>query len=180
MIEQQQVQDNKNKSAGGINVGRFIFTYLCLMAIFVLIMSFAPLQNRIGSYSDYVVYVVAVVLKITGLPAVCRGDIINLPNISLQVNFGCNGLEAVMLYAAAVIAFPAPWRKKTTGLAGGLILIQVFNVLRICLLAYSGLHYRQLFDIIHIYIAQGMSIIVSLVIFFVYLNRLGKPGAHVE
>jgi len=37
------------------------------------------------------------------------------------------------------------------------------------LLAYSGIHFRRLFEYIHIYVAQGLMIAISLGIFFIYL-----------
>jgi exosortase/archaeosortase family protein len=181
--KQDQPPVTVKESVGGVRIGRFIATYICLMALFMLVVSYVPVQNNVdlsASYSGFIASLATRLIKLlTVIPITCQGDIINLPNISLQVSFGCNGLEAVVLYAAAVIAFPAPWLKRAAGIAAGLLVIQVFNVLRLGGLAYFGFHYKQYFDVIHIYIAQGMSIAVSLLIFFAYLNYIGRPGKHV-
>ncbi len=177
------IQDNAKQRARRISVGRFIFTYLCLLAIFLWMVLYRPLHHIIDiniSYSGFIVSLVSRVMGIAGIPSEFHGGIINLPNISLDVKYGCNGLEAVILYAAAVIAFPAPWKKKAAGVAVGLLLIQIFNILRIAGLAYAGVHCNKYFDILHIYVAQGMTIVVSLVIFLVYLNYVGKPGKSVQ
>jgi exosortase/archaeosortase family protein len=98
-----------------------------------------------------------------------------LPSIALDVKFGCNGLEAVMIYGVAVIAFPAQWKYKLMGIGGGFVLLQIINILRITALAYSAIHFKTLFEYIHIYIAQGMMIAVSLGVFFIYLNYAKSP-----
>jgi exosortase/archaeosortase family protein len=75
-----------------------------------------------------------------------------------------------MIYSVAVIAFPASWKDKLMGILGGFLVIQVINILRISSLAYSAIHFKDLFEYIHIYIAQGMMIAVSLGVFFIYLK----------
>lgn len=41
------------------------------------------------------------------------------PRVRLSVLNGCEGTESILLLAAAVLAFPAPWRKKPPGLILG-------------------------------------------------------------
>jgi exosortase H (IPTLxxWG-CTERM-specific) len=118
-----------------------------------------------------VVVVTAKALALLGVSSTFQGSIIALPGLSLDVKFGCNGLEAVMIYAIAVLAYPAHWKKKTVGIAAGFVLLQAANILRIVLLVYSGIHLRNLFEYIHIYIAQGIMIVLSLILFFIYLNN---------
>lgn len=74
-----------------------------------------------------------------------------------------------MIYAIAIIAFPAPWKKRLLGIAAGLLIIQVINIFRIVGLAYAAVNHRELFKILHIYVAQGIMIAIALGIFLVYL-----------
>ena len=158
-----------------VSIRRFAITYLLLMGAFFFVIGFTPIQKVIdvnGLYTQGVVTATAKALGILNIPCTYRGSIIQLPTISLDVKFGCNGLEAVMIYSVAVIAFPATWKKRLLGIISGFFIIQVINVLRIAGLAYSGIHFQHLFQYIHIYIAQGMMIAVSLGIFFIYLHYL--------
>jgi exosortase/archaeosortase family protein len=176
-------EDKVRQSANGINIGRFILTYLCLLGVFIFLTEYMPFRNIIdidGSCTDFVVSLASAFIKFMGLPFTSHGRIISLPAASLEVRFGCNGLEAVMLYSAAVIAFPSPWKKKAAGIAAGLLLIQIFNILRIGGLAYAAVHFNKYFDIFHIYIAQGMTIVVSLVTLFAYLHYVARPGKSVQ
>src|SRR5205814_6064911 len=54
----------------------------------------------------------------------------------VSIEAGCNGLEAMILLAAAMLAFPAPWRRRFGGIALGGIAIQALNIVRIVSLFY--------------------------------------------
>jgi exosortase/archaeosortase family protein len=140
-------------------------------------MGFAPLQRYFdvnNLYSKAIVFITHSALGLINIQSSYNGTIINLPGISLEVMFGCNGIEAVMIYSVAVIAFPADWKKKLTGIIAGFILIQIINIIRIVALGYSAVHFKALFKIIHIYVAQGIMIAVALGIFLIYLNYARK------
>jgi exosortase H (IPTLxxWG-CTERM-specific) len=165
--------DEKQKRKDGISVWRFAVTYLALMGSFFLLIGLKPVQNVIdlnGLYTKGVVILTSKILEVLTIPSTYQGSVIKLPSIALDVRFGCNGLEAVMIYSVAVIGFPASWKDKLMGILGGFLVIQVINILRISSLAYSAIHFKDLFEYIHIYIAQGMMIAVSLGVFFIYLN----------
>lgn len=165
--------DEKQKRKDGISVWRFAVTYLALMGSFFLLIGLKPVQNVIdlnGLYTKGVVILTSKILEVLTIPSTYQGSVIKLPSIALDVRFGCNGLEAIMIYSVAVIAFPASWKDKLMGILGGFLVIQVINILRISSLAYSAIHFKDLFEYIHIYIAQGMMIAVSLGVFFIYLN----------
>ncbi len=61
----------------------------------------------------------------------------------------CAALDAQALYAAAVLAFPAPAARKLIGLVGGLAGIWVINVLRLVALYHAGVRSRELFNVLH-------------------------------
>ena len=175
--------DTKQKTKGSLSITRFAITYLVLMGAFFLLIGLKPIQDIVdlnGLYTKGVVLLTSQLLKALSIPATYQGSIIRLPSIALDVRFGCNGLEAVMIYSIAVIAFPALWQHKLIGILAGFLIIQVINVFRIASLAYSAVHFKNLFEYIHIYIAQGMMIAVSLGIFFIYLNYAKSPQkAHI-
>jgi exosortase/archaeosortase family protein len=162
----------KTKTEEQISLKRFGLTYLLLMGIFCFLIGFTPLQKVIdinGVYTKGVVLATSWVLGALQMPCSVNGSLINLPAISLDVRFGCNGLEAVMIYSVAVIAFPAPWEKKTRGILTGFVLLQVANIIRIAGLAYAGTHFGSLFEYAHVYVAQGLMVALALGIFFGYL-----------
>lgn len=166
-----------------INVRRFVLTYLIVMSGFFFLIGFKPFQDIIdinGIYTNGIILLTIKILNLIHIPATQHGSIINLPSIALDVKFGCNGLEAVMIYTVAVMVFPSSLRTKVIGIIAGFLVIQLVNVARIAFLAYTGVHYKNLFDIFHIYVAQGLMIAIALGIYLLYLNyagrQVGKPA----
>lgn len=155
-----------------INVRRFALTYLLVMGGFFFLIGFKPLQEMIdinGIYTNFIIVLTTKILGFFDIPATHHGSIINLPSIALDVRFGCNGLEAVMMYAVAVIIYPSGPRVKAMGIIAGFLIIQTLNLIRISGLAYAGIYHKKLFHIVHIYIAQGLMIAVALGVYLLYL-----------
>ena len=166
--------DIKNKHRKQkLNIWRFLIIYFVLTGLFFLFTFFEPVQKKFdvnNLYSKLIVFITHHILNLFHIQSSYHGTIITLPGVSLDVLFGCNGLEAVMIYSIAILAFPAAWKKKLIGIIVGFIIIQVINIIRIVGLAYAAVNYREVFKILHIYIAQGLMIAIALGTFFIYLN----------
>lgn len=142
-----------------------------------LAVALKPLQRILdlnGLYTQMVVSFTGYFAAMLGLPYRLRGSIIELPGVSLDVKFGCNGLEAVMIYAVAVAAMPLGVGSRLWGMALGVVALQAVNVARLVGLSYLGSHYPELFEFARIYIAQGMMIAVVLGIFLLFLRWAAK------
>jgi len=100
----------------------------------------------------------------------------------LQIVLDCAALDALALFAAAVLAFPAPARAKLIGFVTGGAIIWVFNVLRIVLLYVAGARWPRLFDILHEDVMALLLVLVSVGCFAVWaaLSRGGsrEPNLH--
>jgi len=181
--KKNSLSEKVTKNTKNINMWRFIFSYLVLMGAFLFIMSFEPIKNLVdinGIYTNFIVVICSNLLGIIGIPSTYQGTIIQLPTISFDVLFGCNGLEAVLIYAIAVVSFPARWDHKLIGIVAGFFIIQFINIIRIVALAYSGVYYRSIFEIVHLYVAQGIMIAVSLGIFLLFLRYLNDVESSEE
>ncbi len=165
----------KKDTSGSVSIIRFIITYVVLMGVFFLLLGLAPVRNIIdvnGAYSNVIVIITAEILGWFGITSTYYGSLINLPSISLDVEFGCNGLEAVMIYCVAVLTFPASWKNRLLGIVLGFLVIQVLNLIRIVALAYAGVYHKDLFELVHLYVAQGVMIAVALGTFVLYLSYI--------
>ncbi len=167
-------EKKKTKNFSGM---RFLITYLLLMGGLALALSLEAVKKIIdinGLYTRFIVKATALVLEPLGLVKGIQGSVIHLRGISLDVKFGCNGLEAFLIYMVAILAFPAPWKTRVMGIAWGFVIIQLFNILRIAALGYCGVHFAHFFHVFHIYIAQGIMIAVAFVLFLFWLDRAVK------
>lgn len=93
---------------------------------------------------------------------------------AVSIKSGCNGVEAAMILAAAILAYPAPWFRKVAGVIVGCMAIQVLNILRIISLYYLGEWSSEALKIAHLYVWPGLIILDALIIFLVWIYWLGS------
>lgn len=102
-----------------------------------------------------------------------------LNGFAVSIEPGCNGVEAMIVLLAAIIAFPAPLAYKLKGLAWGFIAIQGMNLVRIISLFYLGQWSRELFDWAHLYIWQALIMLDALIVFLIWIRYLPEESVPV-
>ena len=110
--------------------------------------------------------------------AVASGKVIRSLSTGFAVSIerGCNGVEAVIILAAAIFAFPAPWKHKLAGFAVGFVAIQALNLVRIISLFYLGQWSMTWFEWFHLYLWQALIILDALVVWLLWLRYLPRHG----
>ena len=94
-------------------------------------------------------------LRLTGFEPHLQGDKITLSGFAVRIVTECTPLYASLLYSAFVLAQPAAWKHTFAGLVAGIIVITVFNLLRISLITSAGpVVSTFLFDVLHVYLGQ--------------------------
>ncbi|MBX3701223.1 MAG: exosortase H [Dokdonella sp.] len=97
-------------------------------------------------------------------------------SFAISIERGCNGVEAMIILVAAMLAFPAPWRHRLIGIGLGFVAIQALNLVRIISLFYLGQWNRTWFDWFHLYLWQALIVLDALVAFLVWLRYLPRPA----
>lgn len=95
---------------------------------------------------------------------------------SVVILAGCNGVEAMIVLLAAMVAYPAPWKHRLAGLAVGMAAIQALNIARIVSLFYLGQWSREAFEWAHLYAWQALIMLDALVVFLLWLRTLPSPA----
>lgn len=93
---------------------------------------------------------------------------------AIQIAPGCNGVEAMIILFAAIVAFPAPWVYRLKGLVLGFIAIQALNSVRIISLFYLLQWSKDWFEWFHLYIWQALIILDALVVWLIWLRYIPK------
>jgi exosortase H (IPTLxxWG-CTERM-specific) len=88
---------------------------------------------------------------------------------------GCNGVEAMIVLAAGMLAFPAPWKHRVVGILAGTVAIQALNLVRIASLFYIGQWNRDAFEWAHLYLWQSLIMLDALVVWVLWLRSLPSP-----
>lgn len=128
---------------------------------------FIPLVNFYAKISS-------AILNISGFGTVVSGDIISSSGFAIGVKKGCDALEPMALLLSGIVAFPSSWRKKMYGLAAGLFVLFVFNIIRIASLFVVGIKNPSLFEAMHLEVWQMVFILISIVIWIIWVRKAVK------
>jgi exosortase H (IPTLxxWG-CTERM-specific) len=111
-------------------------------------------------------------LDLLGQHVSMQGTIIRGEKFAVNIRNGCNGVEAMIIFLAAVLAFPAPWRWRLQGLALGTVVIQLVNLVRVVALYLTGAYLPSLFDSSHTVIWQSIVILCAVLLWLWWAGRL--------
>jgi len=118
---------------------------------------------------------VALVLKIFGISAHAVQQRVQLPGFSFTIIYHCAGIFGMMIYAAAVIAYPAKFFEKIWGLIVGILGLYTINTFRMAILGIIGMRWRTQFDFYHEYLWQGIFIIFVIGFWVFWKEKMIKP-----
>ncbi len=159
------------------NITRFVVLYIAYMLLAFMLIEYESMKNLLQLdyfYTGSVVWLSTHLISLFGIDVTASGPFLHLNSAIMEVKFGCNGLEAILLYCAAVLAFPAPWKKRLLGVVVGSTLLQIFNLFRIALLAWVLEYQRDIFEVMHEYITQSIMIAIAFVVFLFYLQYVQR------
>lgn len=120
------------------------------------------------------------ILNIFGMGTSVDGSQIISDKFTVNIKTGCDGLEGMAIYSAAVLAFPAAMNKKMKGWLFGLLFLFVLNLTRVIQLYLTGIYYPDLFEILHQNVWQIIFIIISIVLFGIWLASLQSKKVKAE
>jgi exosortase H (IPTLxxWG-CTERM-specific) len=135
-----------------------------------------PVNERVVEpFTGVVAKVGGTAVRMFGEQTRMVGTTIASPRFSVNIRNGCNGLETIFIFAAADLAFPAPWKVRLWGLAFGFLAIQAINIVRIVSLFYIGIHWPKLFEQSHQVVWQAIVILFGVVLWIIWADRFALP-----
>jgi exosortase H (IPTLxxWG-CTERM-specific) len=114
-------------------------------------------------------------LNLLGQHVTLQGTVIQGSRFAVNIRNGCNGVEAMLIYLAAVLAFPASWRARLLGLGLGIVAIQAVNLVRVIALYLTGVYFPKLFDASHTVVWQSIVILFGVLLWILWANRWAAP-----
>jgi exosortase H (IPTLxxWG-CTERM-specific) len=106
--------------------------------------------------------------------SVTGGTVLFSTACSLNVKRGCDAIEATALFISAVLAFPAPYKRKIIGILIGVFLLMTVNFLRIITLFITNVKYPSLFNFMHDQLWQIIYIAIAVLMLIIWLQTLSK------
>jgi len=159
----------------------FLARFGVLLVLFYVAIALRPVDAAVVvPFTAAIARVSGAVLNALGEPAAVAGTEIRSPAFAVQIENGCNGLETVLLFGAAVLAFPAPWKRRLAGLVLGFAAIELVNLLRVVSLFWIGVHRPALFSASHTVLWQSLVVLFGVLLFLSWAARARPAGLPAE
>jgi exosortase H (IPTLxxWG-CTERM-specific) len=150
---------------------RFLLSFGILAGVFYTVTFFVPFyrERLFPSCLRLTAELSGAVLAFLGQHVTVAGTFIAAPKFSASIVRGCDAIEPIVLFACAVLAFPAPWSRKIPGVLAGILSLVVLNFVRIVSLFLIGVYLPAVFRVMHIDVWQGLFILLAMMLWILWL-----------
>lgn len=150
------------------------------MIILFLLFTYQKYIDLQLMYTSVINPIVTFFINGIGIDAMYMGIDIILPTSILKVLFGCNGLEAILIFIAGVVAFKAELSYKLKYLFQGILLISVINIFRLVLLAYVLEIHSNYFNLMHDYVTQHIMVFLAILLFLIFTSNVRNTNKGIQ
>jgi exosortase H (IPTLxxWG-CTERM-specific) len=157
---------------------RFLAGFAAISILGIASLLIEPIDTGlIQPFSHVLAAASALVINLFGGDALANGVVLNLVKAGggVEIANGCNAIEASILLAAAILAFPARIGHRLIGAALGILMLQVVNLLRIISLLYLNRYAPSWFDFFRLYLWDALIMLDGLLIFLVWHRWQDRP-----
>jgi len=156
---------------------RFAFLFVAILLVLFAFELTPPGQAVVVPWTGLVADASAGLIRAFDGDAVSEGKTLysRKSGFAITIEAGCNGVEAMLVLLAGILAFPAPWRLKAIGLAIGIVAIQALNLLRIVSLFYLGQWDARWFEWAHLYVWQALIMLDALIVWLLWIRAVQRP-----
>lgn len=156
---------------------RFAITFVLLLVGFFVLELTPPAQKYfVQPWTSAVATTSVAVMKAFDSDVVAHGDTVRSTRngFAVQILAGCNGVEAMIVLVAGILAFPATWKQKLVGTAIGIVAIQALNLVRIVSLFYLGQWNYQWFEWAHLYVWQALIMLDAMIVWLLWMRVVNR------
>lgn len=151
----------------------FLVKFFAVLVGAYLLIAWNPVNdNVIVPFTGGVAKVSGTLLQLIGQDVTVNGTVIRSSRFAVNINNGCNGVEAMLILLASIVAFPATLKARVAGLFLGALAVQLLNAIRIMTLYLLGAYQPRLFDLFHTAIWQIVIIMAAIGFFLVWSARV--------
>lgn len=150
---------------------RFLILFLTILTIGFTTIALQTVNDVVVvPYTAFVAKVSGAVLSLLGEDITRNGCALTSPRFSVTIYNGCNGLITSLIFVSGVLAFPTRWRAKVVGVVGGVLAIQLINLVRIVSLFYIGVFIPSFFNQSHIFVWQSLVILAGIALWVAWAH----------
>lgn len=151
----------------------FLLKFFAVLIVAYLLIAWNPVNDgAIVPFTESIARGSGVLLNLMGQQVTVRGTSVASSRFGVNINNGCNGVEAMLILLASIVAFPASMKARAIGLFLGAIVVQLLNFVRILSLYLLGAYHPKLFDLFHTAVWQIVIILAAIGFFLLWSARV--------
>jgi archaeosortase B (VPXXXP-CTERM-specific) len=158
---------------------RFVVLFLIYLA--ALAFFYPKFSLRYSNVVDFMSELTAILSALVFAPFSDRinqdGTVIFFGGFAVEIIEECTGLYEMLIYSAAILAFPTTLVKKAIGIALGVPILYAVNVARIAFLVWVGRYYPETFDFMHLYFWQATLILMITSVWLLWIFKVVRHEA---
>lgn len=166
---------------------KFVVVGVVLVLLYNLYLNHYHSQGLPDPYSEFVATCTVSTLEASGFESIQKVDP-NNPWVwvgvnnkwTSYINEGCNAISIMIIFISFIVAFSTTWKQTILYILGGLLVIQIMNILRIALLNYIFGYHPEYGKISHDYLFPALiygTIVVLWIIWVKYFALKVKKTA---
>lgn len=159
---------------------RFVIIFVSGLLVLSILFSIASavFHPQMVSFMALTAHVVGYVLDVGGMDVSFHDRYISAPRLAVEIIEECTGLYEIVIFIAAVLAYPAVRREKIIGIAGGIVLLYTLNIARMVFLVAVGNARPDWFNFLHVYFWQATLILMITSVWLLWIVKVVKYGAR--
>jgi exosortase/archaeosortase family protein len=148
---------------------RFVLVFALLMGLFFAVWSLPVVRDHwFPRYLEFNAWAGAAGIRLFGHDAQATQATISSPRCSILIARGCDAIEPIAIFLAALLAFPASWRARIVGGLAGACLLLILNQARIVSLFFVRMHRPDWFHVMHVDVWQSAFIFLALLLWLIW------------
>jgi len=128
-------------------------------------------------YLRFIARVTGGILGVLGYDITVADRAISSPDFSMAVVRGCDAIEPVAAFTAAVLASPVSFWLKIPGVVLGSLALLVINLARLVSLFLVGIYFPRAFDLIHMDVWQALFIVLAICFWAIWVQWATRSGS---
>lgn len=158
---------------------RFAILFVVILVTLFAFELTPPGQAIVQPWTNLVADTSSAVIRAFDGDARAQGNMVysTRTGFAMIIMAGCNGVEAMLVLLAGILAYPAPWRMKAIGLGIGVVAIQALNLVRIVSLFYLGQWDMKWFEWAHLYAWQALIMLDAMLVWMLWIRAIPPVAA---
>ena len=146
--------------------------FAVLVGVFVFVVSRVVETNALFTLLSFTARSTGSVLNVFGSDVHVDGSIIHSEEFSMNIVNECTAMIPMIILLCAVLAYPSGIKHKCLGLAIGLPILFLLNLIRVVSLFYIGIHFESFFETAHLLMWQPIMILAVIAIWLTWVQKV--------